>query len=242
MEKIINNPGLQHLVENFFFNLNVEDLKICAQINQSSKQILENPMFWLRKFEDRLSKENQNEWIKIIQSSENSKKKKVIAFYLQWNLKKYPAMDLPCCTGTAIQEDFKKKIFEACNMCERSSDEDIEIVKILAPLTENPIAPNKYGNTSIHTATQNGHIEIVKFLASFTDNPNAPNKDGETPIYWAANYGHTEIVKILAPLTDTPNAPNNNGETPISLAAFKGHTEITKILAPLTDNLSCKKY
>ena len=82
MEKIINNPGLQHLVENFFFKLNVEDLKICAEINQSSKQILENPMFWLRKFEDRLSKENQNEWMKIIQSSENSKKKKLLHFIL----------------------------------------------------------------------------------------------------------------------------------------------------------------
>ena len=164
MEKIINNLGLQHLVENLFFNLNVEDLKICAQINQSSKQILENPMFWLRKFEDRLSKENQNKWIKIIQSSENSKKKKVIALYLQWNLKKDIAMDLPCCTGTAIQEDFKKKIFEVCNMCERSSDEDIEIVKILAPLTENPNAPNHNGVTPIHKAAYNGHAKIVKIL------------------------------------------------------------------------------
>ena len=82
METIINNPGLQHLAEKVFWNLNVEDLKICAQINQSSKQILENPMFWLRKFEDRLSKENQNEWMKIIQSSENSKKKKLLHFIL----------------------------------------------------------------------------------------------------------------------------------------------------------------
>ena len=47
MEKIINNPGLQHLVGKVFFNLNVEDLEICAQINQACKQILEDPMFWL---------------------------------------------------------------------------------------------------------------------------------------------------------------------------------------------------
>ena len=48
MEKIINNPGLQHLVEKVFFNIYlVEDLEICAQINQSWKQILENPIFWL---------------------------------------------------------------------------------------------------------------------------------------------------------------------------------------------------
>ena len=84
MEKIVNNPGLQHLAEKVFFNLNVEDLKMCARINQSCQQILENPMFWLRIFGDILSKEDQNEWIKIIQSlEENSKKRKAIIPYLQ---------------------------------------------------------------------------------------------------------------------------------------------------------------
>ena len=38
MEKIIRNPGLQHLAEEVFWNLNVEDLKVCAQINQSILQ------------------------------------------------------------------------------------------------------------------------------------------------------------------------------------------------------------
>ena len=63
MEKILNNPGLQHLAENVLMNLNVEDLKIVAQINQSCKQILEEPKFWLKKYVC-LSKENQKDWIK----------------------------------------------------------------------------------------------------------------------------------------------------------------------------------
>ena len=33
MEKIVCSPGLQHLVEKVFWNLDAEDLKICAQIN-----------------------------------------------------------------------------------------------------------------------------------------------------------------------------------------------------------------
>ena len=37
MENIVNNPGLQHLAEKVFFNLNVEKLKICKQINQPKK-------------------------------------------------------------------------------------------------------------------------------------------------------------------------------------------------------------
>ena len=95
METIINNPGLQHLAENVFWNLDVEDLKICAQINQSCKQILQNPIFCLRNFKG-LSKENQRDWIKVIQSVKNSDKGIAIISYLQWNLKKEALVDLPC--------------------------------------------------------------------------------------------------------------------------------------------------
>ena len=77
MEKIINNPGLQHLAEKVFLNLNVKDTKICAQINQSCHQILDNPMFWLRKFVG-LSKADQKDWIKVIQSVKNTDKEKSI--------------------------------------------------------------------------------------------------------------------------------------------------------------------
>ena len=91
LEKILNNPGLQHLAENIFDNLKYEDLEVCRGINQSSKKILDyqmgKPIFWLKKFEN-LSKENQKDWIEVIQSLNNSEKEKSIRSYLQWNLKK----------------------------------------------------------------------------------------------------------------------------------------------------------
>ena len=74
MEKIITNPGLQHLAEKIFWNLDIENLKICGLINQSCLHMLDNPMLWLRKFVG-LSKANQKDWIKIIQSEKNSEKK-----------------------------------------------------------------------------------------------------------------------------------------------------------------------
>ena len=95
----------------------------------------------------------------------------------------------------------------------------VEIVRILAPLTGNPNAPDGYGQTPLYWAAQNGHTEIVKILVSLTNNPNAPDKDGDSPSYWAAKKGHTEIVKILAPLTNNPNAPSKYGDaTPICWA------------------------
>ena len=42
MEQFLSNPGLPHLAENVFWNLDVNDLKICAQINQTCKQMLQN--------------------------------------------------------------------------------------------------------------------------------------------------------------------------------------------------------
>ena len=66
MEKIINNSELQHLARKVFWNLDVEDLKICSQINEACKQILRKPMFWLEKFVSLSKKENRKDWIKVI--------------------------------------------------------------------------------------------------------------------------------------------------------------------------------
>ena len=71
LEKILNNPGLVHLTENIFGNL--ADVEVWRDINRSSREILNNPMFWLRKFGS-LSKENQKDWINVIESVKNSDK------------------------------------------------------------------------------------------------------------------------------------------------------------------------
>ena len=80
MEKIVGNPGFQHLAEKIFLNLDVEDVKISTQINQSCKQMLEKPLFWLMKFRC-LSKERKKDWVEIIQSVMNSNYEKIITSY-----------------------------------------------------------------------------------------------------------------------------------------------------------------
>ena len=231
MENIVKNPGLQHLAEKVFWNLVVEDLRNCAQINQSCQQILQNPIFWLRKFKH-LSMENKNCWIKAIQSVKNSDKVIAIISYLRWNLKKEALMDLPCYTSPAVQDDFRMRIREICEK-RKSSNEDLETVKILASLIDNPNAQNKNGWTPIHYASLKGHKEIVKILAPLTDNPNVPNRYGVSPLHLAASNGHIEIVKILALLANNINAPDLNGMTPIRWAQIEGHIEIVKFLTPL---------
>ena len=53
------------------------------------------------------------------------------------------------------------------------SREDIQVVRVLAPLTYNSNAPDKIGRTAIYRASIEGHKEIVKILAHLSDNPNA---------------------------------------------------------------------
>ena len=93
MDKLLDNPGLVHLAENIFENLHNENLKVCEQINQSSQQIVTDPIFWLRKF-TALSKDNRNDWMKALKSVKNSEKEKAIISYLQWNLKENALVDL----------------------------------------------------------------------------------------------------------------------------------------------------
>ena len=245
-EKILNNPGLQHLAEIIFGNLEVEHFKICRLLNQSAKRILDGPMFqdpmyWLKKFRG-LSIGNQYDWAKAIQSVQNSfGRKYAIISYLQWNLQKEVMDDLPCYTNSAIQDDFRMKIGQV--FCKRdSSDEDVQVLKMLAPLTDKPNAPDKSGYTPIQWAAKNGHTELVKILTPLTNNPNSPNDYKRTPIHSAAQNGHVEIIKILIPLTDNTNAQDRIGYTPIHLAAMNGHTEIVKILAPLSDNPNAKDF
>ena len=190
MDRILNTPGLLHLAEKIFDNLKYEDLKVCQGISQSSKKLLDyqmnKPMFLLKKF-SHLSKENKKDWIEVIQSVKNSDKEKAIISYLQWNLKKDSLVDLPCYSSFVVQNNFRRKIWEICaTRWQNSPEKTIEIVKILAPLTDNPNAPDKCGNTPIYRSAYYGHTEIVKILAPLTDNPNAPDEDGRTPIFWAA--------------------------------------------------------
>ena len=258
MDNIISIPGLQHLAEIVFRNLDVDDLKICAQINQSCKQILEDAIFWLRKF-CHLSMESQNNWIKIIQSVKKSGYEKIIISYLKWNLKEAVVVhELPCFWFKKFRSLSRKNQMDWIKVIEleKSSEKDNAIMSYLIwnlkkehlvhlPLYSDPVTQDlfrmKITHSCLNIGSSHEETEIVKILAPLTDNPNTPDKDGDTPIHHAALEGHTEIIKILAPLTDNPNVPNKTGVTPIYIAAHEGHTDIVKILAPLSGNNSRKR-
>ena len=192
MEKIINNPGLQHLSEKIFWNLSYEDLQKCQTINQFCKEILESPLFWLKIFIRRgMSEQNQMNWLKAIQISKNTHMEKYVLDYLRKCTKNVRVVDL---SSSYMVENFLKKPVKV-----------VENILLSFHI--------KGFQKSLALAVKNRNVEAVKFLAPLAENINVRDKNGCTPIFVATQNGFTEILKILVPLTDNPNTPNNAGKT-----------------------------
>ena len=252
LKNIFNNPGLQHIAETIFCNLSYEDLEACRIVNQSCKQVLDDPMLWLKKFIRRgLSIKNQLDWRKAIQLTKYTNLEENVLLYLKKSSKNKRVVNLPCYINEKIVKNSKKLIkkyhkpfvnreydewFNAC------MDGNAGIFQILATLMPNPNALDKNGFTPIEMAVdvRDGYEPIVQILAPLTENPNTYDKITRmTPILSAARHGYPEMIRILAPLTDNPNKPGmDGGLTPIHAAAARGDLEVVKLLAPFINDFN----
>ena len=256
MDQIVTNPGLQHIIEIIFLNLDFEDLQGCQLVNKSCKKILENPMFWLKKWRlfRGLSKKNQADWAKAIQITRNTSVEINVDRYLKKVIKNGHSMDVPCYIDSdVVNKDFENiyriidtrqhtrnfgviQILAPMMNIERNAreiriaacDGNVDVVKILAPLAKNlNLKSEILGRTAINIAAVRGHVDVLKLLAPLTKNLDDPDNWGRTPILSAVIQGHVDVVKYLAPLTANPKAP-------IKKAAELGHDEIVKILQHYT--------
>ena len=241
MENVIQNPGLQHITEMILFNLDFEALNICKYLNKFFKKILEDPMFWLKKWSLRgLSKENQVDWAKAIQMTRNKNLESNVRFYIKRIIECEHFVDVPCFIDEAsilkyLSAD-EKSFFTAL-----SEKDEAKIQLSAITINNNPKLAEKLILTSLCLAANNGNVELIKVLAPLVKNPNDPGGTytGKTPIYYAAMRGDVEIIKFLAPLSedvnladeyDLPPNARNYGKTPIDVAKEEGHHEIIEIL------------
>ena len=156
--------------------------------------------------------------------------------YLRWNLKKKALVDLPCYTNTAVQDDFTMKIREILRK-RKFSDEDLKILKILAPLTQNAQTDFRAGISKNCLAN---NVEIIKILAPLTVDPNALSYSCllcDTVIKKESWRIH-QIGRHNGKSNFTSIALYGAGTTPIHMAALMGCTEIVKILAPLAGSFN----
>ena len=177
-ENIIKNPGLQHMAENIFSNLNYNDIKACHLINRSSKTILDNPKFWLKKFiqKSTFSKQNEIDWNKAIQLVKNTNYEKNIALYLKKSLMKGNVTDIPCfvdetflknCQGRSLR--YLKQFYLSSFITE---DNKAGCIQLLAQFS------NCYGKYELKDeiddemciAASRGYLKIIKALIPLIDN------------------------------------------------------------------------
>ena len=101
----------------------------------------------------------------------------------------------------------------------------------------NPNWLDKYGQTPILLATEEGHEGVVKLLLGRKDvKSDKPNSDGRTLLCCAARNGHEGVVRVLLERDDvSPDKPDRDGRTPLSWAAHNGHEGVVKILLERDD-------
>ena len=239
MENIIKNPGLQPITELILFNLDFEALKMCQLLNKFFKEILEDSMFWLRKWriQNGLSKKNYDDWAKAIQLAKNTNVEVNVKLYLEKVIKMAHVVDVPCFIDSDAVQKSSEYTFE------RAYDErELGILQILASMKDNP---NEYKVDSlvinaIDFAAMKGHLNIIKILAPITKNPNSIKKQiSFTPMHYAAFNGDIGILKFLVSFTSDLNSPPFGT---IHMAAAKGHTDVLKFLAPLTKHPNEGKF
>ena len=87
MDFISKNPGLQHISEEIFLNLDHKSLLNCQKVNHFwEKTLNNNPSFWLKKcLRIGLSKEVEPKWIELIRTSKTENQKKIVSSTLNMN-------------------------------------------------------------------------------------------------------------------------------------------------------------
>ena len=231
----------------FFLDLSYENLLKCQCINKTLKEILNNPLFWLKKWSFRggLSEKNQTDWMKAIQITKNSiLEKKITLFFkriIQWNR----IMDMPCYINQNVVDTNSTlfvgnagtlSIWDHLNFNIASGN--LGIVQVLVIWMEYLITELRiteyiqYSNhvrSPIDVAIENENVEMIKILAPFVDNINAPigitlsafsGLPTITPIRLAISKGHIEMIKILASFISNDANTDKNGISDIQDAMF----------------------
>ena len=253
MDLITKSPGLQHIAEKIFFNLDTQSylrtpksseslahhLGKCKHVNENWKNIIENPLFLFKACVQKrlLSEKLIDIFQKVISktTSPSNLSDKLVQLLDSILIDQKYRCKHP-------DETFLKNFH--CEFChsynsplfktylEAVKEGNGDVVQIFITLLENPNASNNTGYTQIHEAAERGYLNIIKILISSSEedieNPNAPDTVGRTPIHKAAENGHLDVIEFLYPFLTKNHIQDINRWTPSHYAATNGHFEVVK--------------
>ena len=226
MEKFIKIPGLQHISEDILKLLDKIILIECRLVNSSWKTVLEQPGFWLRKFDFNL---------------ENLP----LAVRNKWR-----------CLAEELRNDelLKEFVLLMIKIYKGKENNLLKIAVRLKGGYTHPIQPNELKISRNSLKDTNKYQELIKFIIEHDNSNNKFNLvvsetkyhgtivGDATTIHLAALFGFTEVLQKL----------NNKRHTPLDgwtgignykygylccfeLAAMGGHLDTIKYLVSITD-------
>ena len=99
------------------------------------------------------------------------------------------------------------------------------------------IVEDLVGNTTLMSASLEGHLEVTKLLIEEGVDVNAQDNEGWTALMYASGAGlkdrkdvNPEVVPLLIKAGADVNAQDNKGYTALKWASREGHTDIVKLL------------
>ena len=89
---------------------------------------------------------------------------------------------------------------------------------------------DRFGNTPLLTAVQQGHRRICKLLISRKADVNSQNKEGNTPLHYAAMYGYHKLFGYLVKHGADDTINNYTGKLCYSMTSFPARVSDNYVL------------
>ena len=224
MDYIINNPGLQKIIEKIFFNLDFLDLQTCQLINKSSKEILDNPMFWLKKWKriigGILSQKNNSDWKKAIQKIRgDTDLESNVRSYIKKIIQMGHFVDVPCfIDDSAINKFYDGYSIQEVQDQEAFIENNYGFLQIKWEEFFENFPQRNEEFALIHNLAFNNRANLIKIFAPLVKNPNYLNFYRQTPMGLAVANGDLDAVQSLVPFITNANERDFNGFSSIQVA------------------------
>lgn len=132
---------------------------------------------------------------------------------------------------TAVPALAQVTLFQAPNMVQAVSKNDLKTLRTLLQKGENPNVVDGQGRTPLIVAVNAGNREMVALLLDKGAHANRADQVGNTPLHWAAQEGDSDIIALLLAHSEVKvDQENKQGMTALMTAARFGQAGAVEAL------------
>jgi len=211
MNSLITNPGLSHLSDNIFENLDNLSLCKCLQVCSIWYDYLHRNILYHRR---RLEKQKQYH-----------ADKKWMQTHTEWKILVEKILKSHDIGSIEIMTTSLNRMKPFVN-----NPNSQQMFTWPSTKPKNPVTHSQ--TTPLHLAAKFGHVDIMNFLLDFVENLDIQDVDGWTPLHLAVKARQHHIVEILTEKMASSNQRDKQGLTPFHYALEIEDMRMIKQLLP----------